>query len=606
MTLETCARGFRKLVGTGVVHAGILAVMAAIMLRLTWQTWPDPMIDFGEELYTAWQLADGQRLGIDILHVKGPLSPYLNALWFRIFGVGLQTIVWCNLAMLGLFTWALYRVIQCLSDSTTALWACVTYLSIFAFGQYLTIGNYNFVCPYSHEVTHGLALALVSLQALLRYKSGRWGWLCVEGLCLGLALLTDPAVALALLIAQGTGLIAAYWSRPSMSPTLGKATVLWFGSVALAPVMAWVLLCRVVPPNLAWRQVLGGWHHLLTHRPFAQPFYRWVLGIDDVAGNFRILLTCTVWYVVGLGSLTWLALWLGRTKGRTRTMAHAMVLLIVGLAGSQITWGRALRPLPIFLIATIFVVFVAWHRNVRRGHEDDRGLGRLVVLLFALALLAKMMLNVHVQHYGFVLAMPGTLALVVVLLYGIPAWIEQQGGAKTIFQGASLILLLHAIVVHLTASASLLSEKTFPLSFGADRIMTDWRGKVIAQALEAIATQVRQDQTLLVLPEGAMINYLARRRTPLAWLRVSPYALTLWTERRALEALQTTSPDYILWVSRDYSEDGPSQFGQDYGQQLGVWILHAYREQQLFGEPPFFSDRFGMLLLRRAGPRDLE
>ena len=40
---------------------------------------------FGRELYVPWQLTQGKVLYRDIESIFGPLSPYLNALWMRLF-----------------------------------------------------------------------------------------------------------------------------------------------------------------------------------------------------------------------------------------------------------------------------------------------------------------------------------------------------------------------------------------------------------------------------------------------------------------------------------------------------------------------------------------
>src|SRR6185295_16252108 len=83
--------------------AGPAAIAAAgcWMLTASWGKWPDVLIDFGRDLYVAWQLAEGKALYVDVEHVLGgPLSPYLNSLWFRIFGVGLRTLVIANAIVL--------------------------------------------------------------------------------------------------------------------------------------------------------------------------------------------------------------------------------------------------------------------------------------------------------------------------------------------------------------------------------------------------------------------------------------------------------------------------------------------------------------------------
>jgi hypothetical protein len=53
-------------------------------------------------------LSAGKTLYTDVAYFKGPLSPYLNALWFRLFGVSVTTLIVCNLAILGVIVWLFY------------------------------------------------------------------------------------------------------------------------------------------------------------------------------------------------------------------------------------------------------------------------------------------------------------------------------------------------------------------------------------------------------------------------------------------------------------------------------------------------------------------
>ena len=71
------------------------------MAAWTWRTWPDVLIDFGREAYVAWRLAEGDVLHRDVVYVSGPLSPYWNALWFRVFGASLDTLFVANAIVLG-------------------------------------------------------------------------------------------------------------------------------------------------------------------------------------------------------------------------------------------------------------------------------------------------------------------------------------------------------------------------------------------------------------------------------------------------------------------------------------------------------------------------
>src|SRR5215475_14895252 len=92
---------------------------AAIMLAWTWGTWPDVLIDFGAQLYIPWQLTEGKVLYRDVTDFNGPLSPYFNAALFRVFGVGLWTLVFANLLILAglvvLLRWMLRQIASALA-----------------------------------------------------------------------------------------------------------------------------------------------------------------------------------------------------------------------------------------------------------------------------------------------------------------------------------------------------------------------------------------------------------------------------------------------------------------------------------------------------------
>ena len=49
----------------------IVAATGLALLAWTWRAWPDPLVDFGRELYVPWRLAEGDALFRDVLR-HGP------------------------------------------------------------------------------------------------------------------------------------------------------------------------------------------------------------------------------------------------------------------------------------------------------------------------------------------------------------------------------------------------------------------------------------------------------------------------------------------------------------------------------------------------------
>jgi hypothetical protein len=227
-----------------------IALASVLLTAWSWEKWADVHIDFGNELYVAWRLAEGDALYADIAQRNGPFSHYLNAVWFTFFGVSIRTLVFCNLAVLAAICAMSWRIFRRACGRFTATATTLVLLGVFAFSQYVGIGNYNFVTPYHHSQTHGLALSLAMLLAFGEaLRRAPVGWCAVAGAALGCVFLTKaelfvPAAAAALL-----GLVlVTFTSRERALPAAGM-----FAAMAVLPIAAFFLYLGVrMPAGLAW------------------------------------------------------------------------------------------------------------------------------------------------------------------------------------------------------------------------------------------------------------------------------------------------------------------------------------------------------------------
>ena len=146
----------------------ILSLLFVALAYWSWGKWTDAHIDFGNELYIAWRLAEGADLYVDIAHRNGPLSHYVNALLFSLFGASLRTLVFCNLAIFAGICALVFAILRAPFGRAGATLACSFLLIGFGFSQYTTIANFNYITPYQHYQTHGLALGLLMILALVR------------------------------------------------------------------------------------------------------------------------------------------------------------------------------------------------------------------------------------------------------------------------------------------------------------------------------------------------------------------------------------------------------------------------------------------------------
>ncbi|MHC4984013.1 MAG: glycosyltransferase family 39 protein, partial [Planctomycetota bacterium] len=423
------------------------------MLFWTWRTWPDPLVDFGRELYIPWQLSQGKVLYADVTTHSGPLSQYWNAVWFYLFGASLTVLVVCNLVLLALLIAVLYYVFGQAGGRFSATASCLVFVALFAFAQFVRIGNYNYVCPYAHEMTHGVLVSLIALVSIWSYPA--WGLRAplVSGLALGLAFLTKVEVFLPGAVAAAAAMLLMICARRhSRRRGLAALGVLAM-SAAVPPVLAFAALCAAMPAGEALIGTLGSWVVLANRQVTGLKFYSEGMGTSDISGNLRIMLVWSGWYAAVLVPCGLAGLALRKKKAYAWVIAAAvfagLAALLLGCRRS-IPWAHVARPLPLFMLISGVALFILFLRHRRTADTADRFIRRISLTVLAFVMLLKMILNARINQYGFVLAMPATLVLVTALLDWLPAAVGRLGGHGVVLRAAALALIFCGAATYLS------------------------------------------------------------------------------------------------------------------------------------------------------------
>lgn len=583
-----------------------LAGCFALFAWLSWRTWPDMLVDFGHELYIPWRLCEGEVLYRDIPFTMGPLSQYFNALLVRLFGVSLSTLIWANLAILAAITGMLYWLFRQVGSCWSATFVTFFFLAVFAFAQYSVIGNYNYVCPYRHEVTHGLALGLVEIICLIRAsRAARSHALAGAGFCLGLIFLTKAEMFLPAAAVAGAAL--QYMAR-SDRRSVRRAAAILFISVAVPVVIAFVALIVPLGVRGAWEGTLGSWVYAVNPALTARSgFYQALGGWNRPVENFEQMALAAVTVLAGCVVAVLLEAVFRRfdlSRIRTALLGCAIAAVCVATI-SAADWFQIASFVPASTPLLLAAVIVATLLRVFRNDESSvQSLPLLWMSVFALFLLSKILLGTGWGHYGFVLAMPGTLVMIHVAVSSIPDWLRGKGYPGSYFQAVACGLLGACALVQAQRWIQIDAGKTLPFGEGGDRIYLDPRydDRAIptAKTLAYLQQTMRAEDTLVVIPEGTTLNYLLRKRNPSGFLMFSPWEFDAHGgEERFLKALMNSPPDYIVLVTMDMTIHGRGNFGApEYGQRIHAWIDQTYQIANGFssidanGQPTFQSAVF--------------
>ncbi len=608
MTLDVPA-GTRSSRSGTVAIVALHAILAGVLLWWSWRKWPDPLVDFGRELYVPWQITRGKMLYRDLASLFGPLSPYLNALWFSLFGVSLTTLVVCNVAILMAMTAGIHRLLAVSTDRIAASVATTTILLVCAFSQYIDVGNYNFITPYAHEATHGVALSVAAFAAIHEgFSRRRQEWFLLSGLCFGALILTKPEVA----IAAGAALAAGVWTMWMGAPDRG------FSKGALGA-LSFLVGAAMVPVaflayfhqggGLSWRAaasvLAAGWVTASRAEIAQNEFYLRGSGLDDIAGNTARML----WSFAVCGGFTFVGLRLAATRPRdpiARALHAAAQIALLLAATLAIPSGRLGWALPL-IAATACVWTIVRVVKARRTGTLTTRVPLMMWSVFALALLPKIALNARIYHYGFFLAMPALSVTVVLLLGLVPAAFAADRAAwrraRALFAGSIAMAIVPALVL----SNTWYRAKTVAVGQGGDRFYASaepgmWQGPSLESALEWLGRNAPPGATMIALPEGVMINYLARRENPTRFINFMPPEAVAFGEHVMARSLDERSPDFLLLVHKNTSEYGYASFGStpEYGGEILPWVRRNYRTADVIGKDPANADGYGIEILRRT------
>ena len=594
----------------------LVLVTTAAMIAYVWDCGPDPIIDYGRELYLPWRITQGDVLYRDMRYFNGPLAPYVNAALFRAGGVGLRTLQASN-AVLILATAALvYHLIRRIAGAVAATAAGAAFPVLFACAHLGFGGTFNWLTPYSTDLTYGIALGLAMMACLGRLERAfdaphvRAGaaiaWSSVAGVLFGLVLLTKVEVILAAAAGALVMLAALAWRAERARRGLVLSTAGAFVAAAAIPlVIAAAMLARHLTLAQSLGGIFGAWQWVGDDRISRIRFYQWVFGTEDLGDSLSKLGTWALAYaalfvvsfVIGAVSAG-----AGRRAAGVAAVLWGALLLVIGtIYWNEIPWNGALRPVPLLLVLAGAWLLVDRARPRAAGQRSPTAPVALALGLigFALVLLAKMLFNVRAPHYGFALVMPATAVAIAVLVGWVP---RRLGAAGWTVAAATLAVLALLMFTALRTTAAWVARYAVPVGFGPDEFLADReRGEVVRDLLEDLRAIARDhpNVTLMAVPEGLMINYLARVVNPTTHQNFMPLEMVMYGEDRMLADLAARPPDLIALVHADHEIHGAKFFGRDYGFKLDAWIRARYRPLKLYGAEPYTSERFGILLMQR-------
>jgi hypothetical protein len=210
-------------------------------------------------------------------------------------------------------------------------------------------------------------------------------------------------------------------------------------------------------------------------------------------------------------------------------------------------------------------------------------------------------LRARIHHLGFYQAALAGMVVAAFMVTNVPGWVRAGGLGRFVAAAGCVIALGFGCVTLAVQSQKIRADQTQPVGSGRDRFYADdpdidATGSLVNWTVERLAS-LPPGANVCVLPDGLMINYLARRRSPMAAFPTEEQLVKDWGRR---------PPDCVVFISRDLGEFGVKAYGMTNGPgHLVVKWLHEnnYDVESGQGGDPLVAQgpgvKKGVLILRR-------
>ena len=590
---------------------GIFAVLAVAVyfIVLSWRKWCHPSVDSGRELYTPWRLSEGAVLYRDVDDVYGPLSQYFNAGLFKVFGPGMMVLAVANLVIFAGILGLIYGVFRRGWGAAGAVGASVVWVTFYGFCPWLNLTVFNYALPYAHEATHGM-LVLVGLIFVL----GRWvespafSSSAMAGLLVGLTCVLKPEFMLAAVALA----VSAARLRGGAAPGRRGLELLFFAVAAVVPTAAFTgYFSRYFPLGEAVGAAGRAWWSLLIMPDIVgQAYQQWFIGLDRPWSNLVVHLRETAMAVSVLGGLGVVVAFGLRRNRPGAKIAVVSVAAVAALAvGFSADWGNSGRSLLGLVVGYgAFTVGRAWRGGAVAGAiQDPRLHWRILIATAAVAMMARMLLNGRIFQFGFFQAALAGLVVTAVMVAEAAEWLPAAKGRRRAVAIVAAALLAPGLWFAGKRAQGFYSFQTYAVAEGRDRFYhfpadIEASGQLLNEVV-AVLRALPRETTLLALPEGSMVNYLARLKSPLPQFQYYSFTTEGGRETGIVAALRAHPPDRVVVFSRfGLGDFGITRYGErdGAGREIIEWVNQNYRITHRFGGDPLATDQRGAYVLERV------
>lgn len=133
-------------------------------------------------------------------------------------------------------------------------------------------------------------------------------------------------------------------------------------------------------------------------------------------------------------------------------------------------------------------------------------------------------------------------------------------------------------ILYFSVSQAFFATNKVETKYGKMYLANKNEAKIINKTLNFIENKTAKEDEILILPEGAMFNFLTKRKTNLKYYQLLPNHIEALNEDKIISSLKVDLPEYIFILNTDYSIYGVKNFCTDFGKKICNFTYKNYSE----------------------------
>lgn len=550
-----------------------LWVILGLAIIPTYAHYGNLIVDSGREAYIPTQVLLGKVLYKDIFNIYGPFSYMFNAVLFKIFGINLNVLYMAGIFCLFCTGSLIYLIAKRFLPAFLSF-SCAVYTVLIGA---LTINLFNFVFPYSYGMLYGVVSFLASVFFLLKYTdSANTKFLYLSSFFAGLCIASKyeflpylivllyavikvkplklkeyyytvfltlfiPVFCFGILFLQGLG-IKKLALAVLLLFKMSQATTLkyFYHSQGVyfdkrTPLLLLSNFFKTAVPFLLFIFALKPAKKIISFVLIPVSIFLMMLWVSPLTFSFFPFLIFAI-----------VAFRFKKLKDNTPLLILALSSILFSL---KVFWGMATLNYGIFFAGFSLVTLLALIADFLK--EKDINFNAVGIYVLAVGIL----LNYH-NIVGIV-----------------PSFWPMKFN-----QFAEKIIL----------SNFALSEKKYLISEERGQIYTNKSpGVATKDLIDYIRSNTKTTDAIIILPEGAMVNFFTKRNGDNYMLSLIPLYIETFGEDNIIKRFQKTKPEYVIfnsWVSVDYYYH---QICADYALNLCGYVMTNYSQTKRIDKDGF-------------------